>query len=224
MRRWILMTAIAVAVPLACGDDTGRSRTTFDVDVAGVGSASTNDHGWSVELTRAEMRLGELAFYEGEPLFSWRDLVGIRSAFAHPGHYMEGDALAELLDAKDFDLLADVPVVYGTANGVTGDYNSAEVRVERVTIEGTATKGDRVVTFSADVALDADVVGIAFGAPVRRTSGRVELRVDLATWLARADFADAEDGVLVPESQPHRALLRGLVNTSSFLFERKETP
>lgn len=224
MRRTILIVALAIAVPLACGGDTGRSRTSFDVDVAGIGSASTNDHGWSVALTRAEMRIGELAFFEGEPLFSWRALVGIPSAYAHPGHYMEGDALAELLEAKDFDLLAAAPVAYGTANGVTGEYNSAEVRIEHVTIEGTATKGDQTVSFSADVALDADVVGIAFGAPVQRASGRVELRVDLAKWLARADFTGAADGPLLPESQPHRAFMRGLVNTSSFLFERKETP
>ncbi len=222
MKR-MTMTALAIAVPLACGTDTGRERTTFEVDVAGIDHVSTNDLGWEVELTRADFTIGDLAFFEGDPLFAWSDLW-IGRAYAHPGHYVEGEALAELLEPATFDLLQSVPVLYGTADGVTGDYRSAEVRVDRVVLAGTASKDGRTVTFEWSGDINTNVEGIAFGAIVESPTGHVELRVDLAKWFERADFSDAEDGVLVDESQPHRALLRGLVNTSGFLFERKETP
>lgn len=223
MKRTALTTGTILAVSLACGTDTGRRRTTFDLEVRGINRHSTNAHGWEVELTKAEVDLGQLSFFEGDPLFSQAlRAVLVSRAYAHPGHYMEGDALAELLAEKRFDLLG-APTLFGVAEGVTGDYNSAEIRLTGVTLEGVARKDGVEVRFAAEVTEERDIRGIAFGAPVRAATGHVDMMIDLSRWLDRADFTGVTDGPLTSDQQPYRALVRGLVNTESFIFERKET-
>ena len=63
--------------------------------------------GWDVVVTRAELVTGPLYFYEATPALArgvpW---LGIRAAYAHPGHEGHGEARGELLEGRRVDLLA----------------------------------------------------------------------------------------------------------------------
>lgn len=226
---------------LGCGEDTGPRRTSFPVEVAGRGGqAMSNDHGYTVTLSEARIHLGPVRFFSGEPLFtraateSWpwrvaRRILGIGLAHAHPGHYQQGEALAEVLDAATFDLLATAPGPLGQASGVTGAYRSVQVAITKtadlkghsVLVRGMASKGSHAVDFSAALDLQEEVEGVAFGAQVDGTPGRVRLEVDLSCWVERVDFSLLHRGPgaevsIQPGSQAENALLRGVNNTSAF--------
>lgn len=221
-----------------CGEEAGPARVTFEVEVQGKGSAGlANDHGYSVTLTRASLHLGPVYFYSGEPLFTrrggeawpWRlarAALGIGTAHAHPGHYQEGDALAEVLSTGSFDLLAAKPARLGTAAGVTGAYRSAQVNLSpapsghTVEVAGSASKGSHQVTFSATLDLSEKVKGIAFGAEVGASPGLVRVEVDLARWLELVDFSKlggAGPVTFGKGSQADNALQRGVTNTAAFI-------
>ena len=226
-------------VLLVASCTTGEQRTSFEVEALGLdgGSAVTNDHGWTIALDEAVVALGPLYFFEGDPLFARRTIVdrllGIRVAHAHPGHYQEGDALAQLLEEVEVDLLASAPVPLGTAEGVTGDYNSAQVGIRplaggvldggSLVLAGTATREADTVAFTSHVSLEIDVEGIAFDHDVDGSPGRVRVGVDVHRFLLAADFTDlvgSAGPVEVPEtSQVFNALNRGVDNTSAYIFE-----
>ena len=223
---------------IACGAGGGSTRVTFEVEVAGQSQPELrNDHGHVVTLTRASIHLGPVYFFSGEPLFSRqgeslprrlvRLALGVGVAHAHPGHYQEGDALAELLTAATFDLLSDTPVRLGVATGVSGPYRSAQVNLgpapdgPTVVVAGTARKDGREVHFSGSLSLREEVRGIAIGADLSPAPGRVRLEIDLGSWLERVDFSALDDSapvVFQPGSQAENALQRGVVNTSAFVL------
>ncbi len=215
MKVWALLLLLA-----GCGD-TGQNRITLALTVSGENVRSTNESGWDVTISEAKLRMGPIRFYEGEPLFSWRSLRQwvVADAYAHPGHYVEGEALAEMLEVQSFDLLG-APVLL-SAQGVTGSYRSAEVDVptDALIVAGTATKNGVSKNFSATLTEGFSVKGISFGAEVTGTQGAVELRVDLARWVERIHFDGLDEGPLMPGSQAHNALIRGANNTSAFQFE-----
>ena len=232
--------AIACLLPLLVAScTTGEQRTSFEVEAVGLeaGTAVENDHGWTVALDEAVLALGPLYFFEGDPLFARRTimdrLLGIRVAYAHPGHYQEGDALAQLLTEVEVDLLAAAPVPLGTAEGVTGDYNSAQVGIRplaggaldgsSLVLSGTATREADTVAFASHVTLDLDVEGITFDRDVDGSPGRVRVGVDVHRFLLAADFTDLAGStgpVEVPDtSQVFNALNRGVDNTSAYVFE-----
>jgi hypothetical protein len=220
-----------LALPLtACSGDDGRSYTQLALEVEGLAPTAANHYGYTVTLTRAEADLGPVRFFEGEPLFSQlrREALGliISTAYAHPGHYQEGSAVAELLDPHVVDLLGGV-VSLGTADGVTGDYNSAELTFgpsaaldgAAIRLSGTAEKDGVQRPFTATLTDAVKIEGIAFGAPVDAVTGKIRITVDLASWLDRVDFSTlGPDGVFTPGEQPHNALSRGVDNTSSIHF------
>lgn len=223
MRR-ALTFAPLVLLTAACGESSG-AFTQLTLDAQASLPSTANAHGWTVTATRAEITLGPVRFYEGEPLFAraseeaLRWLLGIREAHAHPGHYEAGAALAEWLDSRTVDLLADAPTALGVASGVTGEYRSARLDVTGLTLEGTAHKGEARVPFSVTVDETFEVEGIAFGAQVQATPGVVHVLTRVDTWVDRMDLADHPGGPLTPGTQPHTALLRGLTNTSAYAFE-----
>lgn len=237
MAKAIILAALALSLP-ACGGDDGPSRISFPVEVAGQGGVGMpNDHGYTLDLTTARLHLGPVYFYSGEPLFAgrgpevwpWRLLrtaLGVGTAHAHPGHYQEGEALAESLTSGAFDLLSGKPAPLGVAAGVSGSYRSVQVNLSpaagghTVEVAGTAAKGTLKVAFSASLELTSKVKGIAFGAEVTTSPGKVRLTVDLVRWLERVDFSKLSSSVPVTfqqGSQADNALQRGVVNTSAFI-------
>lgn len=229
----------ALLCTLACGSDTARSRINFEVTAGGLsqGGPVTTESGWTVELSTAELSVASLYFFEGEPLFARVDrrpmherLLGlvIGTAHAHPGHYVEGEALADLLEPVTLDLLAPDQRL-GQANGVSGAYNSVRVVLKpAATLEnhtarmaGTATKDGVTVRFTAHLDLDQAIEGVAFGADLEASGGEVHLAVDPAEWVRRIDFGtlDATQVVELQDgTQPYNAFTRGVENTAAFHF------
>lgn len=169
-----------------CGSTTGE-RISLATRVAaqeGIAAPFENDYGWSVKLTRADVSIGELYYFEGPPVvaslspaprlapaprFDWRRALAIPSAHAHPGHYTEGDALGQMLAPETVDLTAESTLA--DAEAVTGHYESARFSFQSppegdlaarmdghvVWVEGEATKDGASVLFRA-TAGEADIL------------------------------------------------------------------
>ncbi|PIE17612.1 MAG: hypothetical protein CSA65_08280 [Proteobacteria bacterium] len=248
--RSLLPVALLV-VWVGCGAETAEQRTRFALEL-GASAASragvTSDDGYQVTFDRATLLVGTIRFYSGEPLFArsgWlRGVVGASSlagafwavpaARAHPGHYQEGDALAEWLEQRRVNLLAATPTPLGEAAGVTGDYRSMLLTLPKppagdseqtFELELTARKGQRLVRASTSFDLAREVRGIAVDRAIGSSKdGRARVEVDLRALVARIDFealprasgaTDAHD-VIDPESQARNALSRGLISTDAF--------
>jgi hypothetical protein len=233
MRLAIVVLSILLA---GCGSE-GPTRLTFPVAVApSAAQGLANDYGYTISLSRAALRLEALHFFSGEPLFArgpsrlerlWRATFGLGVAHAHPGHYQEGEALAELFSPSTVDLLAGAAL--GDASGVTGRYRSAGLMLGSdaaiggsVALEGKAAKaGGAEVAFTGKLTVTEKIVGIAAGEAEVAPPIQVTLKVDLARYLQRVDFAalTGTGTVAIPAgSQAENALGRGVANTSAYGF------
>lgn len=248
-RRWRsfsvgapLFGAVGVLAAAHCGDDTtGRSRITVDVVVRGANPTFTTVTGWRVTLAEARIVLGPVHWYEGPALFGrsrFERVFGLSVAHAHPGHYVAGEALADVTRRRVVDLLrADGPRL-DQGNGVTGLARSAAVELRpaeadladaaslrggTLYVRGEAARDGRTVRFDCAPVLNAVVQGIR--APGEMTgSGRWDLTIDVGAWIDRADFSTlpapaTPDGVVtITEGQPFNAVTRTAPAPSGFRF------
>jgi hypothetical protein len=240
--RHTVLAALALTALGGCG--TGQERRTFPVEMAAQPMAGANEHGWTVTLASAHASVGPVRFFEGRVLlskrwrtFDWYTLVG-GTAGAHPGHYIPGDSLAEVLSTATVDLRASSPTLLGEANAVTGDYGSLELTLPAATgtsdaqgtlnghavrVRGEAVHTDgRRVRFDGQVDLPKPIEGIRFERELGKEGGRARITVDLAKWLGRIDFATVgglDTGAEQPipaSSQAMNALVRGVEDTSAY--------
>lgn len=250
IRGHILTGALlaAMALPLS-GCDSEAKRRTFPVEVTATRPSGPNERGWTVTLESAHACLGPVRFFEGRVLLSSRrmprfdgySLIG-GTAHAHPGHYLPGDAMAEVLTTSTVDLLAGAPL--GDANAVTGEYGSVELTLQTPTastdaagalgghavrVRGTARNGSGgTVRFDAVADPSAPVAGVRFEKSMGMESGRVRIAVDLGSWLGRIDFATATDpdadGIYTfpAGSQAQNALMRGVEDTPTYVVTWEE--
>lgn len=214
----------------ACGG-TERTRRTFPVEVSGSTAPLLTDSGWSVTLSKASLHLEALRFFEGKVVLAraqpwWRGLL-VSSAWAHPGHYVPGEALGELVLPLDVDLLATTPTAWGTASAVTGEYGSAQVTLGGAGLElvGVATKGGASVEFSAQFLPSEALEGARFDQLMTTASGVVQVQLDLQVVLSRMDFAQVGSGAkpLDTASPAFNGLGRGVEDTSAWVLSWKET-
>lgn len=224
------------------GDTTGRVRVTFPVAVRGINAESDSSLGWHVSVERAFVAVGPVRWYEGPPIFGlnvFERLVGVRLAYAHPGHYVPGEALADVTAQRVIDLMAPSPTALDTATGVSGEALSARIELHPPGAElglsatplhglalwtrGTATRGGVTVRFEGGVAVDYAVRGV----PARATlgpAGSFLLSVDLAQWFDRADFstlppaAPGEAAPITATSEVANGLYRGATNGAAYIF------
>lgn len=217
------VATLAAGLPLGCDGESGTSgaRTTLETRiVAADGSRDfTNAVGWRIRLSKALVATGPLYFYDGEPLFARRapsghGLFGIRTAHAHPGHYVRGDAMGEMRTVSSADLLAGATLgigqgVTGVARSATFSYETpakgpyaAELGAAAILLEGTAERGGEARAFRAEIALDEtkdaagrpEIQGCAFS-PVEMTGdGVVTVEVKLPLWFDQVDFEEAPAG------------------------------
>ncbi|MFY2560531.1 hypothetical protein ACN469_23215 [Corallococcus terminator] len=247
MMKGALAVAAASSLSFGCGSEAERRAFPVEVTAAKL-SEERNERGWRIVLDSAHVSVGPVRFFEGRvllssrratPRFDWYSLIG-GTAHAHPGHYVPGDALGELLETHTVDLLGGVSVL-GTASAVTGEYGSLELtlttpadaqgvlRGHAVRVVGTATNPDGgQVRFDVNADLPKPVAGVRFEKSLGTEAGRVRLSVDLRKWMDRIDFATATDpdadGVYTfpADSQARNALLRGVEDTTAYVVTWEE--
>jgi len=245
-QRHTLAGALALAALALGGCGSEAERRTFPVEMAAAPLQGANERGWTVTLDSAHLSVGPVRFFEGRVLltrrFDWYSLIG-GTAHAHPGHYLPGDAMAEVLSTRTVSLLPG-PTVLGDASAVTGEYGSLELTLapptaatdaegalggHAVRLRGTARNADGgTVRFDAVADLPAPVAGVRFEKSLGQEPGRVRIAVDLGKWLGRIDFATATDPdadglyTLPAGSQAHNALVRGMEDTTAYVVTWEE--
>ncbi|MBN1608639.1 MAG: hypothetical protein JW940_18565 [Polyangiaceae bacterium] len=252
MSTWHAITATFLVGASAAGcstssDDTsgttGRAVTLeTHLGIRGdLTQPKANALGWEVALSRAYLSVGALYYYSGDPVLAldgtprhepanaWAWLAGLleKPAWAHPGHYIEGAAMGQMLEPATVDLLAG-SLDLADGNGVTGAVNSAKFTWQSpprgelasrldghvVLTEGTATLGNTAIHFLAQADVDevhdgndqAEVAGCAFGSKPGDVGvevdddGTVTLTLDPRVWFEQVDFAYvAPDAADAPE-------------------------
>lgn len=237
-----LLGALASVGVAHCGDDsTGRARITVDAVVRGTDPMLTTSLGWAVQVEEARIVLGPMRWYEGTALFG-RNLLeralGVSLAYAHPGHYVAGEALADITTRRVVDLLQPGGAPLPQGNGVTGLAQSAAIELRpaestladaaalhggTLYLRGTAVKDGRTVRFDCAPALTHVVQGIPAVGNMQG-SGRWEIVIDVGAWIDRADFTmvpePATPGgvVTLGEGQPLNAVTRTAPAASGFRF------
>ncbi len=217
-----MKTLIPVLLVLSACGGTVAQRRTFPVEVAGVPTTSMgNDKGWVVTLTEAKATVGPVRFFSGKVLISrrWSPLsLFVGTAHAHPGHYVEGEALGEVLTTKEVDLLATGPTSLGDANAVTGEYGSMELTVTKVRLKGTATLGATTVDFdTTEFTPKEPLAGIRFEKVLGTEQVIARINVGLQTWVTRIDFAKTGGAsAFAADSEAFNAFNRGVLDTSAY--------
>jgi hypothetical protein len=264
-----LLVALSVA---ACSDDVTSGKKVVlatDVSVAPAsatggkgGAAFLNDAGWQVSLDKVAVAGAALNYYSGPPLLAlhrakptlFERLAGVLegTAYAHPGHYTEGDNVGEMLAPFDAEF-AKATVKLPNGAGITGTFRSARFTFDAtrtlgghpgatVYLAGTATKDGVTRPFTA-TATQAEVVdvenlprvegcsftpagGISDGVAVTE-NGTIHLQVAPILWLSDVDFTDAASGTepaeLPAESRARRAFVRNLKGAAAFQFSYEKS-
>jgi hypothetical protein len=195
----------------------------------------TNALGWDITISKAYLSVGALYYYSGDPVlsqrllpkstrksaFAWIGDLFVKPAHAHPGHYIEGAAMGQMLNATSIDLLGS-SLELADGDGVTGQTNSAKftwhappkgelaasLEGHVILTQGTATKGTTTIQFIAKAddteVLDGDgkveVAGCAFGAKPGEVGvemdgdGTVTLTLVPSVWFDQVDFAFVAPG------------------------------
>lgn len=230
---------LAVLLAVGCSSSKDGSGTTGRLITLKTQAAVKDDLtqprvnalGWSVVIAEAYLSVGALYYYSGDPVLSrrlvpkpkrhdrWASFSDwlIRPAYAHPGHYIEGVAMGQMLVPTTLDLLATAPVDLADGEGVTGETNSARFTWHSppqgelaaalgghvVFTKGTATKDGTTVRFIAKAdesdVLDGhgqpEVGGCAFGPSPGLVGvnmdgdGRVTLTLVPSVWFEQVDFS-----------------------------------
>lgn len=253
-----LVLLLALGCVAACGGDstTGHSVALETVLTSDLGPdhSFTTSSGWSVTLTKAALATGALYYYDGEPAFVtaprrspswWARLAPIGTAYAHPGHYIAGRAMGQMLMPFSADLLAG-PTALPQGEGITGLVRSASFSFaapsagpalaalggHAAVAEGVATKGDKVIHFAlaadlADVAhtaKDGVVTGCGFAERDVEAPGTVTVTVKPRVWFNLVDFSELPPGtaeapsIADASSTAHIAFALGLGQLSAYSF------
>jgi hypothetical protein len=238
---WIA-TLCSALVHCGTDDSTGRTRVTFEVTAQGTNLEGDTSLGWHVRITQAAVAVGPLRWFEGQPLFGNRSFFSSSVAWAHPGHYVAGGALADMTTRHVVDLLAPQATSLGMADGVSGTVQSAHVELHpsetdltanrellrngTISLRGIATRDDVSVVFTATQRLDMNLEGIPARAELNGSPGKFELRVQVLTWVDRVDFsmlpaptAPGAEVTFPDEGQASNALFRGVTNGAAYNFQ-----
>lgn len=218
---------------------TGRAitlKTRLDIQ-DDLSQPRTNSLGWTITLSKAYLSVGALYYYSGDPVLSqhrpapgpgrsavaWIGDLFVKTAWAHPGHYIEGAAMGQMLEPTTVDLLGG-PIQLADGDGVTGMANSAKFTWQApasgalaaaleghvVLAQGVASKDGLSIPFIAKAndteVIDGDkqveVAGCAFGATPgdvgvdMDANGTVTLTLVPSVWFDQVDFAYVAPGAV----------------------------
>jgi hypothetical protein len=231
----ILATALISGVAasfVACGANeasgTTGKRVTLKTIAHGEGTAPfVTALGWTVTLKTARVNVASLYYFDGEPIFS---MLLPKRAFAHPGHYVAGEALGEMLTPSAVDLLAPATAL-PNGTGVSGSIRSARftfgqgadghaVYVEGEAHDATTTIPFRAVADLADVLDSYDepkVEGCTFTAADVRADGTVTVAIAPSIWFDQVDFTEVKSD-LASSTIAFNGFTRGLRKGTAYLF------
>lgn len=261
-RRVLLLPTLAIALSLsACSSDaqdsTGGKRIVLATLVqpnAAIREDFTTGTKWSVKLDSARLAIGGLYYFDGKPALASNErrtplqrLQGffIGTAYAHPQHYVAGNALGEMVEPSSVNLFEGAELA--DAEGVTGTFRSGRVVLPSQVIgpaaeelaghiaaaSGVATKADRTVYFtvSADLAdieetsPRAEIDGCVFDEVDVTGDGTVTLTVTPSKWFNLVDFDAIESGregeptEIVRGDVAHKAFALGVAQLNAYRFE-----
>ena len=168
---WLLPYASGmtmVTVLAACSADTGSERFSFQAFAGGASSVTgaplvfTNQTGWTITLTRADVTLGPVYLNVQPPLrlSHWLDWL-VPPAFAQAAHLDEGRVAGEVLGQVTFSALTPELVPFP----VTGTLAQEPVRTVEVWFyprPGVAAETAAIDTVALDVAGEASREGVTY--------------------------------------------------------------
>lgn len=175
-------------------------------------------------MKKAAVSIGSLHYFDGPPAFvlaprtpreRLASLFGIPAANAHPGHYVAGSALGQMLSPTSYDLFSGTQAL-PEGDGITGTYRSgrftfgaspsgpaaAALGGHVAAAEGVATKTQKTVYFrvSADFSqieksvTAGQVEGCVLDEVAVPDTGTITLVVKPSIWFNLVDFADVAPG------------------------------
>lgn len=259
----VSVAALGIALGVqACGAESQTSgrrvalTTAVELDSSASGAFQTAV-GWTVTLSKALLSTGPFYCFDGAPPLVQLErpprtrqfalqALGLGLAHAHPGHYVAGNALGQMLEPWSVELLSGA-VELPAGEGVTGMYRSArfsftppaagpvaaELSGHVAIVEGRAEQAgeaERVFRAIADVtdiersAARGEVAGCEFSELEIENDGRVTVVVNPRIWFELVDFSELEPGTLdapvefEPGSQPRLAFGQGLAQLSAYKF------
>ncbi|AKU94747.1 hypothetical protein AKJ09_01411 [Labilithrix luteola] len=167
--RVVAGTFLALGIAWGCAGSTGSKRFAFDARIGGVEDRTTftNETGWTITLTKAEITLGPVYLNVVAPLRdstqSLRELF-VKNAWAHgEGHLDDGRVVGEVLGQVRFDALSSELVTFPVRGTMTQD----EVRTSEIWFypePGVSAESTKIATVALDVAGVAvrDSTNVAF--------------------------------------------------------------
>ena len=243
----LALTALAVVGPSCGSDETAGQRVTLKTRLAVDATTFTNAIGFAVKVDKALLSVGPLYYFDGEPLTASRtprrgsSRLGLGVARAHPGHYIPGAAVGQML-VPDTSDLATGPVSLADGSGVTGTARSGRfffgvppvgpkasgLGGKLVRVEGTFTRAGASKAFVATAGVDDlkdsagenKVDGCVFSSGVITGPGTVTVKIALTTWFDQVDFdkATPSDPASLDGTEAGNAFVRGLQKALAYQF------
>jgi hypothetical protein len=259
VRATIVIAALSAAACSDASDSTTGRRIVLATTMTAPLATEIFDNamGWSITLQTLVVSTGPLYYFDGATIFSQNDgpanrtydllerFIGVRSAHAHPGHYVPGNARGQVLSGTAVDLRSG-PVDLVVGDGVTGPVRSATfsfgvTAAEQfadvlgphiAVIEGTATQGNDVRVFRAEIDADdllsAKKVPAIEGCPFEPTNmegdGTVTVALQLPLWFDQVEFdtvPSSNDGrpvLMAKASLARKELVRGMKAGDGYAF------
>ncbi|MDF3067231.1 MAG: putative lipoprotein [Polyangiaceae bacterium] len=257
----VLSVGVCAAALNGCSSDakdtTGGQRIVLATRVkpaATIADDFTSGTQWRVKLDSARLAVGGLYYFDGKPALALSDRRTLRqrlsdffigTAYAHPQHYVAGNALGEMVEPSSVDLFRGANLVDG--NGITGTFRSGRIVLPDevvgpaaedlarhiATASGVATKAEKTVffTISADLtdiqetSPKGEIDGCVFDEVEVTGDGTVTLTVTPQVWFNLVDFSDIVSGSassptdIVHGDVAHKAFSLGVAQLSAYHFE-----
>jgi hypothetical protein len=259
-RRFVFLAALALAACSSDGKDTTAGKrivlATHVEPHAKIADEFTSGTKWNITLSSARLAIGGLYYFDGKPAFALNDVPRrtplqriqnffIGTAYAHPQHYVAGNALGEMVDASSVDLFQPADLADG--DGVTGTFRSGRITLPSqvvgpaakelgahvATASGVATKDDKTVYFTISADLSdieetspkAEIDGCVFDEIDVTDDGTVTLTVTPSLWFNLVDFSAIEPGTedapteIIRGDVAHKAFSLGVAQLNAYHFQ-----
>lgn len=183
----LTLAGLLLGAPVSCAGTTGGEKFEFEAVIGGAERdpaqplVFTNDYGWEVALTQADLFLGPVYLNTISPLGGqttwWQRWSPVRSAFADPAHLGGGRVVGELLGQVSFSALSPSLVPFPVRGVISSDEvrsaeiffypladvspETSQITVAALSFAGSAVRGDESYKFRGKLVLNDDWMGNA---------------------------------------------------------------